>query len=57
MAVRGKTRNDPPMQKSPKGPAMFAASDSGAKPHRELLKSALRTSPSGRVGGKRTITR
>lgn len=42
MPIRGKTRNDPPMKKKAKGPSMFAATDSGKKPHKELLAKALK---------------
>jgi hypothetical protein len=57
MPVRGKTRHDPPMPKQPKGPSMFAATDSGEKPHGSLLKEALKVSPKARIGGKKTLTR
>lgn len=56
MPVRGRTRHDPPMRKQPKGPSMFAATDSGAKPHREALAAALKVTPQ-KLGKQRTLTR
>lgn len=57
MPVRGKTRHDPPMPKKAKGPSMFAATDSGSKPHSSLLSDVLKVSPRAKIGGKKTLTR
>lgn len=58
MPVRGKTRNDPPMQKRETAKGLFVQrGEVGEKPHDGIRKAALSVSPKARIGGKKTLTR
>lgn len=57
MPVRSKTRHDPPMPKPKRGPGMFAATDSGKKPHTDTLAYASKIGSKIKTSRKVTLTR